>query len=323
MSAGLLALLDDVAALTKAAAASLDDIAAQATKAGTKAAGVVIDDAAVTPRYVTDFSPARELPIIWKIAVGSLRNKMVFILPAALLLSFFLPQAITPLLMLGGVYLCYEGVEKLVEALFPHTAHADGDSPNAEPKDAQAFEDEKVAGAIRTDFILSAEIMTIALGSVAEANFVAQATVLALVGIVITVAVYGVVALIVKADDLGVLMARVASSSLLGKASRTLGRGLVTGMPYFLVLLSAVGTAAMIWVGGGIMLHGFETYGLGWPAHAIEGMASAAARALPAIGSAVDWLVTALGSGIAGIVVGLIAIPVVSHVLTPLLRRFT
>jgi predicted DNA repair protein MutK len=207
VSVGLLALLDDVAALAKAAAASLDDIAAQATKAGAKAAGVVIDDTAVTPRYVTGFSPARELPIIWKIAKGSLRNKLLILLPAALALSLLLPQAVMPLLMLGGLYLCYEGVEKIAGLLFPHAAHgheAEAETPVA---DAGAFEDEKVAGAVRTDFILSAEIMTITLGAVPDAGLATQAVVLALVGVIITIGVYGVVALIVKADDFGVVLA--------------------------------------------------------------------------------------------------------------------
>ena len=201
VSIGLLALLDDVAAIAKVAAASLDDVAGQAAKAGAKAAGVVIDDAAVTPRYVVGFSAERELPIVGKIAMGSLRNKLLILLPAALALSYFLPWAITPLLMLGGAYLCYEGVEKVYEAVVPHHAHAHEAELGTVALNPQTLEDEKVAGAIKTDFILSAEIMAITLAAVPEASFWTQALVLAWSGIGITVAVYGVVALIVKADD--------------------------------------------------------------------------------------------------------------------------
>ena len=166
MSGGLLALFDDIAALAKVAAASIDDVAGQAAKAGTKAAGVVIDDTAVTPRYVTDFSPARELPIIGRIALGSLKNKLLILLPVALALSFLLPQAITPLLMIGGAYLCYEGAEKVYEALFPHEAHAHEAMLEPVALDAETFEEQKIASAIKTDFILSAEIMAITLAAV-------------------------------------------------------------------------------------------------------------------------------------------------------------
>ena len=207
VSIGLLALLDDVAAIAKVAVASLDDVAGQAAKAGAKAAGVVIDDAAVTPRYVVGFSAARELPIVGRIAIGSLRNKLLILLPAALALSALLPSAITPLLMLGGAYLCYEGVEKIYEAVLPHHAHAHEGELGTIALSAETLEDEKVAGAIKTDFILSAEIMAITLAAVPEASFLNQALVLALVGLGITVVVYGVVAAIVKADDLGVALA--------------------------------------------------------------------------------------------------------------------
>src|SRR5689334_21377741 len=203
MSVGLMALFDDIATLAKAAAASIDDVAGQAAKAGTKAAGVVIDDTAVTPRYLTDFSPSRELPVVGRIALGSLKNKLLFLLPAALILSLLLPQAITPLLMLGGAYLCYEGVEKVYEALFPHDAHAHEAKLETVAIDAKTFEDEKVASAIKTDFILSAEIMAITLSALPTGSIVERATILAIVAIGITAAVYGVVALIVKADDVG------------------------------------------------------------------------------------------------------------------------
>ena len=323
MSVGLIALLDDIAALAKAAAASIDDVAGQAAKAGVKAAGVVIDDTAVTPRYVVGFSAHRELPIVRKIAVGSLRNKLVFILPTALLLSYALPDAITPLLMLGGAYLCFEGAEKVYELIMPHEAHAyEAALPSVAPN-PQTFEDEMVAGAIRTDFILSAEIMAITLASVSDAGRLAQAVVLALVGIAITVGVYGAVALIVKADDVGVALARNPRRSALGALSRALGRILVSGMPAFLRTLSVVGTAAMIWVGGSIIVHGLEDYGLPAIAHAIEGAAVAAADALPAVAAVVEWLVETAGFGLAGLVIGALLIPVVSFVFAPAWRMLS
>lgn len=320
MSLGLIALLDDVAALAKAAAASLDDIAGQAAKAGAKAAGVVIDDAAVTPRYVTGFSPARELPIIRKIAVGSLKNKLLFLLPAALALSLVAPQAITPLLMLGGVYLCYEGVEKIYHALLPDAAHAHEAKIEPVGISATSLEDQKVAGAIKTDFILSAEIMAIALNTVADAGLGTQAVVLGIVGAGVTLAVYGVVALIVKADDLGLALARTQTRSLAGGFARSAGRLLVTGMPHLLQALGIIGTAAMIWVGGGIILHGLEAYGLGWPSHAIHAAAAFAGSLLPAVGPLLGWIVEAAAAGLAGLAVGLMAIPAMSYGVSPFWR---
>jgi len=322
MSVGLIALLDDIAALAKVAAASLDDVAGQAAKAGSKAAGVVIDDAAVTPRYVTGFSASRELPIIARIALGSLRNKFLFLLPAALALSLVAPQAIVPLLMLGGLYLCYEGTEKLFEVVFPHAAHAHEAEIEPIALDARSLEDQKVASAIRTDFILSAEIMTITLGSVPDAGLATQALVLAVVGLGITIAVYGVVALVVKADDAGLRLAGVAAAGPHGALLRATGRGLVQGMPYFLKALGMIGTAAMVWVGGGIILHGFEAYGYGWLGHLLHDGGDAAARAMPAVGGLVSWLVQAAGAGLFGVAVGSIAIPAVSRVVSPLWRRF-
>ncbi|MGE0746118.1 MAG: DUF808 domain-containing protein [Rhodospirillales bacterium] len=321
MSVGLIALLDDVAALAKVAAASLDDVAGQAAKAGSKAAGVVIDDAAVTPRYVTGFSASRELPIVAKIARGSLRNKFLFLLPAALVLSLVAPQAIVPLLMLGGLYLCYEGTEKLFELVLPHAAHAHEAGIEPIALDARSLEDQKVASAIRTDFILSAEIMTITLGSVPDAGLPTQALVLAVVGLGITIAVYGVVALIVKADDAGLRLAGVAANGPHGAVLRATGRGLVQGMPYFLKALGMIGTAAMVWVGGGIMLHGFESYGYGWLSHLLHDGGSAAARAVPAVGGIASWLVQAAGAGLFGVAVGSIVIPVMSRVVSPAWHR--
>ncbi len=254
---GLLALLDDVAAIAKVAASSVDDIAAAAAKAGSKTAGVLIDDAAVTPTYVTGLDASRELPMIWRITKGSFKNKLIFLLPAALLLSNFAPWAITPLLMLGGGYLCFEGAEKIFHALFPHASHeVDADMT---PKDPRHLEEERVAGAIKTDFILSAEIMTISLSVIEAPNVYMEAATLAVVAILVTVAVYGVVALIVKMDDVGLHMA----ANMRLAASRALGRGLVRFMPYLLAMLSFIGTGAMLWVGGNILTHGLEV--LGWP----------------------------------------------------------
>jgi predicted DNA repair protein MutK len=316
VSTGLIALLDDIAAIAKMAAVTLDDVAAQATKAGAKAAGVVIDDAAVTPRYVVGFAAAREIPIVQRIAVGSLKNKLLFLLPAALALSLFAPWAITPLLMLGGAYLCYEGAEKVVEKLFPHAAHAHEAAIGVADVDPQVAEDAKVRAAISTDFILSAEIMAIALATIPETSLLMKAVILATVGLGITVVVYGAVALIVKADDAGVALAR-SSSGVVAAA----GRGLVKGMPPFLTLLSIVGTAAMIWVGGGIIVHGLEGYGVTQPGHLIHDIAHAAGAAVPALGGVVEWIVGATGAGIVGLAVGAALIPVVQSVIVPLVAR--
>jgi predicted DNA repair protein MutK len=320
MSIGLIALLDDVAGLAKAAAASLDDIAGQAAKAGTKAAGVVIDDTAVTPRYLTGFTAARELPVVGKIALGSLKNKLLFLLPAALILSLLIPHAIMPLLMLGGLYLCYEGAEKIFESVFPHAAHKHEAALEPIAADPRSFEDQKVASAIKTDFILSAEIMTITLGAIPDTGPWAQAAVLASVGIAITIAVYGVVAIIVKADDAGLALAQAGGSSALGAPARLVGRLLVRGMPYFLRMLGIVGTAAMIWVGGGILLHGIEGYGWSWPSHLLHDAGAAARQSFPPIGAFLAWLVAAAGAGLIGLIAGALAIPVMSGFLSPLWR---
>jgi predicted DNA repair protein MutK len=336
VSVGLIALLDDVAALAKAAAASiddvvgqaartaaasLDDVAGQAMKAGTKSAGVVIDDAAVTPRYVVGLAAARELPIVAKIARGSLFNKLVILLPVALALSAFAPWGVTPLLMMGGAYLCYEGAEKLVEAIFPHAAHAHHLDGHGEAADPVALEAQTVAGAIRTDFILSAEIMAIALAAIpATSGIWVQAAALALVGIGITALVYGGVALIVKADDVGVLLARNPSRGVVGRIGRAVGRGLVHAMPGFLTLLSAAGTAAMLWVGGGIILHGLETFGVGALGHAVHDLAHTVGAASPVLPGGVEWVTGALASGLLGVALGLAIIPVVSWVIAPVSR---
>lgn len=298
MPTGLVALLDDISLIARVAASSLDDVGAAAAKAGSKAAGVVIDDAAVTPSYVTDFTPDRELPVIWRIAKGSFFNKLVILLPAALALSAFLPQAITPLLMAGGLFLCFEGAEKLMEKL---GGEKHGETLADQPADVAAFENGRVSGAIRTDLILSAEIMAIALAEVSDQGLVNQGLILALVGIVITVAVYGAVGLIVKMDDIGLHMSKKASA-----AAQTTGRFLLRAMPVLLVLLSTVGTAAMLWVGGGIILHGLEELGVPGPA----GLAHAAEHAVHAatgpLGGVLGWLTYAVASAFVGLVLGAI-----------------
>jgi predicted DNA repair protein MutK len=314
MSVGLLALLDDVATFAKVAAASIDDVAGAAAKASAKAAGAVIDDTAVTPNYVVGFTADRELPLIARIALGSIRNKLLILLPAALLLSLFLPWVISPLLALGGAYLCYEGAEKVFEAIFPHAAHdleAELSAPALDPK---TFEDARVAGAIQTDFILSAEIMTIALATVPELPFWQQAVVLALVGVFITLAVYGVVALIVKADDIGLSFAKSGRTG----AGRAFGRALVVGVPYFLQFLGVAGTAAMIWVGGGIVVHGLAEFGLTQVDHTIEAVAHAGGEMLPAIGGIVREVLVIIGDGVFGLLLGVLLIPIASYVVTPI-----
>jgi predicted DNA repair protein MutK len=317
VATGLIALLDDVAGIAKVAASSLDDVGAQAAKAGAKAAGVVIDDAAVTPRYVVGFAADRELPIIGRIALGSLKNKLLFLLPAALLLSLFAPWLITPLLMIGGAYLCYEGTEKVYEAIWPHHAHHHEAVVGAAPQDPKALEDQKVRGAIQTDFILSAEIMAITLAALPVGSFLGQAVTLAVVAIAITVLVYGAVALIVKADDVGVSLALSHRPAPL----RLLGRALVNGMPILLKILSIIGTAAMIWVGGGIIIHGLEENGLPAIGHVVHDMAEAVAHAVPALGGFLEWLVSAAAAGIFGLIIGAILIPLVQYVVAPLWHR--
>jgi predicted DNA repair protein MutK len=321
MSIGLIGLLDDIAAIAKVAAASLDDVASQAAKAGAKAAGVVIDDTAVTPGYVIGFSPSRELPMVGKIAAGSLRNKLLILLPVALVLAYFLPWAITPLLMLGGAYLCYEGVEKVLGAVLPHHAHSHEAEVESVALNPQSVEDEKVAGAIKTDFILSAEIMAITLAAIPAGSIWMQASVVALVGIGITVAVYGVVALIVKADDFGLALARNDGASVLDRTGRALGRMLVRGMPAFLTLLSVVGTAAMIWVGGGIVLHGLEVYGPPAIGQHVKAAAEAVAHAFPPAAGVLEWIAEATKSGVLGLLVGAVAIPVTGFIVSPLWKR--
>jgi uncharacterized protein len=322
VSSGLLALLDDVAAIAKIAAASLDDAAAQAAKAGskamTKAAGIVIDDAAVTPRYVVGFAADRELPIVAKIALGSAKNKMFFLLPGALLMSYFAPWLITPLLMIGGAYLAMEGYEKVVD-LFPgdHSHDDDGDGvPDDVGKTARELEDDKVASAIRTDFILSAEIMAITLSTVATATIWIQAGVLAVVGLGMTAMVYGAVAIIVKADDVGAAMARTSNGVV-----RAIGRGIVIGMPIFLKILTYIGMVAMLWVGGGIITHGLHELGIHGPEETIMGIGKAAGAFVPAISGFVAWFVGASISAVIGLIIGAVVAPLVHKLLLPAIAK--
>jgi predicted DNA repair protein MutK len=297
MSAGLFGLLDDVAALARLAAASIDDIGAAAGRATAKAAGVVIDDTAVTPQYVHGIAAERELPMIKRIAIGSLRNKLLLILPAALLLSQFVPWLLTPILMIGATYLCYEGAEKVLGWFHEGNAHAAPTAAAGEDAERQI-----TSGAIRTDFILSAEIMVIALNEVADQSFWPRLIIL-VVAFVITAAVYGVVAVIVKMDDVGLSLAQRSS-----RLAQRIGRGLVAGMPKLLAALSVIGTVAMLWVGGHILLVGADE--LGWhPPYGFVHHLEEAVR-----NAALAWLVNTAASAVIGLVVGAVVAAVV-HVL--------
>jgi uncharacterized protein len=301
VAGGLVALLDDVAVLARAAAASIDDIGAAAGRASMKAAGVVVDDTAVTPQYVHGLAAERELPIIRKIALGSLRNKLLVILPAILLLSQFLPWLLTPILMVGGAYLCYEGAEKIWHRLSGHEeSHASVE---------EALPDEKtiVSGAVRTDFILSAEIMVISLNEVASEAFWSRAIILAVVAVGITVLVYGVVGLIVKMDDVGLSLAQRS-----GKRVAGFGRWLVRAMPRLLSGLTVVGTAAMLWVGGHIILLGTDELGLHVLYDVVHHLEEAAHDATGALGGVVGWIVNTVGSAILGLVVGAVVVTVMN-----------
>lgn len=293
MAGGLVALLDDVAALVKVTAASLDDIALGAAKASTKAMGVVVDDAAVTPQYVEGISPKRELPIIWKIAVGSIRNKLLFILPAALLLSYFAPWALTPILMLGGAYLVFEGAEKLLEAFGWIKHHGAGET--GKERDEKSI----INSAVRTDLVLSAEILVISLNEVAHEPFLTRALILVVVAVMMTVVVYGAVALIVKMDDIGLHMAAKPR-----KLSQKIGRGLVKAMPIIMSVLSKVGVVAMLWVGGHLLLVGMDE--LGWQApygfvHHVEELVH---HATGSAGAVLGWCVNTAFSCVAGFIMG-------------------
>ncbi len=287
--------------IARLAAASVDDVAAGAGRASMKAAGVIVDDAAVTPRYVQGFKPNRELPVIKKIAIGSLRNKLLFILPAALLLSELLPWLLTPILMVGGAYLCYEGAEKLWEMVSPHDhGHAE-DAPAAEVGPDE--EKKLVSGAIRTDFILSAEIMVIALNEVEDEPLLSRAFILIFVAIAITVVVYGAVALIVKMDDIGLKLVESGKSE-------ALGRGLVKAMPIVLSVLSKVGIIAMLWVGGHILLVGLDELGVHFLYDFVHHLEEDVHDALGAVGGVAAWFTNTLASALLGLAVGAVVVAV-------------
>jgi predicted DNA repair protein MutK len=303
MAGGLVGLLDDVAALAKLAAASVDDVASAAGRASMKAAGVVVDDAAVTPTYVRSLAADRELPIIKKIAVGSLRNKILIILPVALVLSEIAPTLVEIILMFGGCFLAYEGAHKVIHAL----RHDDHDHDVPAPVQGPAAESKTISGAVRTDFILSAEIMVISLKEVLDEPILARGIILGLVGVLITVAVYGVVALIVKMDDIGLKLAERPTPG-----SRRFGLLLVTGMPKLLAWLSVIGTAAMLWVGGHIILVGFDELGWTTPLHLVHDLEHFV-DGVPGIGAVLAWLVNTAASAMVGLVVGAVIATVVAR----------
>ncbi|MDO5634754.1 MAG: DUF808 domain-containing protein [Micrococcus sp.] len=297
---GLMALLDDVAALARMAAANLDDVAVGAGRASAKAAGVVIDDAAVTPQYVTGVQPSRELPMIWRIAKGSLRNKLLFILPALLVLNWLAPWTLPWLLLAGGTYLAYEGAHKVWGKIF---GHGSAEKTPAVKQGPEA-EDKVVRGAITTDFILSCEIMVIAMNEVAGEGFWVKAAILAVVAVVITVAVYGAVALIVKMDDMGLHLHTTGRSA----GVRRLGEMLVAAMPYVLRTITLIGTIAMLWVGGHIII--VELDALGW--HAPYGLLHTITDpVVAAAGSVVGWIVDTAASAVFGLIWGSLVLAVV------------
>ncbi|MCG7268289.1 DUF808 domain-containing protein [Corynebacterium sp. ACRQJ] len=310
MAAGLAALLDDIALIAKKAAATTDDVAAIAGRTSTKAAGVVIDDAAVTPKFVAGVSPARELPIIWKITKGSLVNKLIIILPIILLLSWLLPGALTPLLMLGGFYLSYEGAEKVLEKV-GLGGHGEGEAGEDEAGERDEEKDQSesalVRGAIFTDLILSAEIMVISLNEVADQPLLTRALVLILVGLMVTFAVYGVVGVLIKIDDIGLAIAHKQGAS---EGMKKFGLFLVKGMPKLLTAIGIIGTLAMLWVGGHILLVGFDELGLHWPYQTVHHLV----ENFEHLGGAVTWLVETGFSLLFGLLVGALIAMVVGGV---------
>ncbi len=306
MPSGLVALLDDVTIIARTAAASIDDVSVAAAKAGSKTAGVVIDDAAVTPSYVTGLSPSRELPIIWSITKGSFFNKLVILLPGALLLSEFLPGAIIWILMLGGAFLCYEGAEKIMEKL---GGAKHGKTLEDKIENPAEFEKQRISGAVRTDLILSAEIMAITLNELDLDVWWERGLALALVAIVVTVAVYGAVALIVKMDDVGLkLIERKSGFGL------TFGYALLQSVPKLLTFLSVVGTAAMLWVGGGIIVHGTHEVGFDLFYNIAHGAEYAVKAATGALAGLMGWLTYAVISAIIGLALGVIIATVLHKV---------
>lgn len=309
MSGGLFGLLDDIAALAKLAAASIDDVGAAAGRASAKAAGVVVDDTAVTPAYVQGLAAERELPVIKKIATGSLRNKLLIILPAALVLSEFVPILVEIILMFGGAYLSFEGAEKIHHRFSSHVDEAAHDAPDLiAPADGPEQEEQTVKSAVRTDFILSTEIMVIALKEVIDEGLFSRAIILAIVAVLITVAVYGVVALIVKMDDVGLHLAQRS-----GNGSQRVGRALVNGMPKLLAALATIGTAAMIWVGGHILLNGTDELGWHGPYDFVHSLETRV-HDIAGIGGVLSWVVNTLASALIGLAVGFVLVAVITRV---------
>lgn len=311
MAGGLAALLDDIAALAKLAAASVDDVGAAAAKASAKAAGVVVDDTAVTPRYLHGFTADRELPAVKRIAVGSIRNKLLIITPIILVLSAVLPWLLTPILMMGGLYLCFEGAEKIWEKIAHHETH---ETPAA--MSGPVDEDAMVRSAIRTDLILSAEIMVISLASVADESLATRSLVLVVVAFVITALVYGVVALIVKMDDIGLHLAERESPR-----SQRVGLALVRAMPGVLAFISTLGMVAMLWVGGHILLSGLDELGWSWPADQVHHLDEAVREATGALGGLLGWTADTVASATFGLLVGAVVVATVTLVTRLRTRR--
>lgn len=305
MAGGLVGLLDDIAALAKLAAASIDDVGAAAGKASAKAVGVVVDDTAVTPAYVQGLAAERELPIIGKIARGSIRNKLLIILPVALLLSAIAPTLVEIILMIGGTYLSYEGAHKIIHAVTHssdtsggHGGQATHDQVGIAAIEGKAAEDATVSSAVRTDLILSAEIMVIALKEVLDTPLWERAIILVVVALLITLLVYGVVALIVKMDDIGLALAQRESAF-----SKRIGTAMVRFMPKLLSVLSKVGTVAMLWVGGHILLSGSYELGWHWPYGVVHHWEDSV-HGVSGIGGALGWIVNTAASTVVGLAVG-------------------
>ena len=298
MAGGLFALLDDVALIARSAASSVDDVAALAGKTSVKAAGVVVDDAAVTPQYVEEIKPQRELPMIWRITKGSLINKLVIILPIAMILSWIAPWALTPILMCGGTYLCFEGAEKILHHVLPHQ---EKETESVQEKGADA-EDSLVKSAITTDLILSAEIMVISLNEVIDQPFWMRLGALIFVGILLTLGVYGAVGLLVKMDDIGMALNKRHN----GKS--TVGNALVKGMPIVLDIIGVIGTAAMLWVGGHIVVKGLHEFGMDQPHEFIASVTENISN------GALAWLADTGMSMVCGLVLGTVVATIVMAV---------
>lgn len=298
MAGGLFALLDDVALIARSAASSVDDVAALAGKTSVKAAGVVVDDAAVTPQYVEGIKPQRELPMIWRITKGSLINKLVIILPIAMILSWIAPWALTPILMCGGTFLCFEGAEKILHHVLPHR---EKETESVQEKGAEA-EDSLVKSAITTDLILSAEIMVISLNEVINEPFWMRLGALIFVGIMLTLGVYGAVGLLVKMDDIGLALNKRHNGN------STIGTALVKGMPIVLDIIGVIGTAAMLWVGGHIVVKGLHEFGMDQPHEFIASVTEKISN------GALAWLADTGISMVCGLVLGTVVATIVMAV---------